>query len=220
MPTANWPLPRRRAPQKSDAEDAESTCTRHTSPRTRSTAPCAAPPPLHLVAVPSRRILTPFPAPSTVLLEDRARPGTRTLDLQVAPHAAGSRRQGARGTWHETPAVPQPRARRQGAPAQGQEEPRRVEGRLAEPREAPRRAQAPVRRCSALREGPTSCSCLFVAGRSVKEVSKGYFHDYNELRQQGGKAYVAPKTLIREDVRSPSALPLLCEVARLRQGTT
>ncbi|GAA6002115.1 Atp10p [Rhodotorula paludigena] len=34
----------------------------------------------------------------------------------------------------------------------------------------------------------------------VKEVSKGYFHDYNELRQQGGKAYVAPKTLIREDL--------------------
>lgn len=39
----------------------------------------------------------------------------------------------------------------------------------------------------------------------VKQASRGYFHDYNELRQQGGKAFVAPKTLIREDVR-PSAL--------------
>ena len=35
----------------------------------------------------------------------------------------------------------------------------------------------------------------------VKEASKGYFHDYNALRHEGGKAYLAPKTLIREDVR-------------------
>ncbi|GAA5909892.1 Atp10p [Sporobolomyces salmoneus] len=34
----------------------------------------------------------------------------------------------------------------------------------------------------------------------VKQVSKGYFHDYNELRHQGGKAYASPKTLIREDL--------------------
>ncbi|GAA6002523.1 hypothetical protein JCM10207_001161 [Rhodosporidiobolus poonsookiae] len=34
----------------------------------------------------------------------------------------------------------------------------------------------------------------------VKQVSKGYFHDYNELRQKGGKAFIAPKTLIREDL--------------------
>ncbi|GAA5901462.1 hypothetical protein JCM6882_006284 [Rhodosporidiobolus microsporus] len=34
----------------------------------------------------------------------------------------------------------------------------------------------------------------------VKQVSKGYFHDYNELRQKGGKAYISPKTLIREDL--------------------
>ncbi|KPV75417.1 uncharacterized protein RHOBADRAFT_36272, partial [Rhodotorula graminis WP1] len=34
----------------------------------------------------------------------------------------------------------------------------------------------------------------------VKQASRGYFHDYNELRQQGGKAFVAPKTLIREDL--------------------
>lgn len=41
---------------------------------------------------------------------------------------------------------------------------------------------------------------------SVKQVSKGYFHDYNSLRQEGGKAFIAPKTLIREDVR-PLPLP-------------
>ncbi|GAA5964036.1 hypothetical protein JCM21900_001253 [Sporobolomyces salmonicolor] len=34
----------------------------------------------------------------------------------------------------------------------------------------------------------------------VKQVSKGYFHDYNELRHQGGKLYASPKTLIREDL--------------------
>ncbi|GAA6027328.1 hypothetical protein JCM8097_002597 [Rhodosporidiobolus ruineniae] len=34
----------------------------------------------------------------------------------------------------------------------------------------------------------------------VKQVSKGYFSDYNELRHEGGKAFVAPKTLIREDL--------------------
>ncbi|BGP39825.1 Mitochondrial ATPase complex subunit atp10 [Rhodotorula kratochvilovae] len=34
----------------------------------------------------------------------------------------------------------------------------------------------------------------------VKQASRGYFHDYNELRQQGGKAFMAPKTLIREDL--------------------
>ncbi|ORY92939.1 ATP10 protein-domain-containing protein [Leucosporidium creatinivorum] len=34
----------------------------------------------------------------------------------------------------------------------------------------------------------------------VKQVSKGYFHDYNELRHQGGKAWIAPNTLIREDL--------------------
>ncbi|GAA6024054.1 hypothetical protein JCM11491_001615 [Sporobolomyces phaffii] len=34
----------------------------------------------------------------------------------------------------------------------------------------------------------------------VKQVSKGYFHDYNELRHEGGKSYASPKTLIREDL--------------------
>ncbi|KAM0750509.1 hypothetical protein T439DRAFT_254080 [Meredithblackwellia eburnea MCA 4105] len=34
----------------------------------------------------------------------------------------------------------------------------------------------------------------------VKEVSKGYFHDYNELRHVGGKGWIAPTTLIRSDL--------------------
>lgn len=43
----------------------------------------------------------------------------------------------------------------------------------------------------------------------MKQVAKGYFHDYNELRHQGGKAWIAPNTLIREDVSPPhSAEPL------------
>ncbi|KDE07517.1 hypothetical protein MVLG_02189 [Microbotryum lychnidis-dioicae p1A1 Lamole] len=34
----------------------------------------------------------------------------------------------------------------------------------------------------------------------VKQVSKGYFNDYNELRHQGGKKWIAPNTLVREDL--------------------
>lgn len=34
----------------------------------------------------------------------------------------------------------------------------------------------------------------------VQQVSKGYFNDYNQLRHSGGKTFLAPKTLIREDV--------------------
>lgn len=41
----------------------------------------------------------------------------------------------------------------------------------------------------------------------VKQVAKGYFHDYNELRNRGGKSWLAPKTLIRDDV---SLHPSLC----------
>lgn len=42
----------------------------------------------------------------------------------------------------------------------------------------------------------------------VKEVSRGYFHDYNSLRNHGGKAFMAPGTLIREDVSiSPYLFP-------------
>jgi hypothetical protein len=34
----------------------------------------------------------------------------------------------------------------------------------------------------------------------VKEASTGYFEDYNKLRHEGGKLWVAPKTLIQEKV--------------------
>ncbi|KAF9010000.1 ATP10 protein-domain-containing protein [Cyathus striatus] len=33
----------------------------------------------------------------------------------------------------------------------------------------------------------------------VKEASKGYFHDLNMTRKHGGKTWIAPKVLIRED---------------------
>lgn len=44
---------------------------------------------------------------------------------------------------------------------------------------------------------PDSGSC------SVKEASTGYFEDYHKLRHEGGKLWVAPKTLIQEKVKSP-----------------
>lgn len=42
-------------------------------------------------------------------------------------------------------------------------------------------------------------SCVFMSC-SVKEASTGYFEDYNKLRHEGGKLWVAPKTLIQEKV--------------------
>jgi ATPase complex subunit ATP10 len=37
----------------------------------------------------------------------------------------------------------------------------------------------------------------------MKEASKGYYHDYNRARRTGGgKLWMAPNVLIREDVRS------------------
>lgn len=36
----------------------------------------------------------------------------------------------------------------------------------------------------------------------IKEASKGYYHDLNMTRKHGGKTWIAPKVLIREDVRS------------------
>lgn len=33
----------------------------------------------------------------------------------------------------------------------------------------------------------------------IKEASKGYFHDMNMTRKHGGKTWIAPKVLIRED---------------------
>ncbi|KAG9093070.1 Mitochondrial ATPase complex subunit atp10 [Ceratobasidium sp. UAMH 11750] len=37
----------------------------------------------------------------------------------------------------------------------------------------------------------------------VKEVTRGYFHDFHKLKHHGGKMWIAPRVLIREDV-SPS----------------
>ncbi|KAM0787779.1 hypothetical protein ACM66B_003834 [Microbotryomycetes sp. NB124-2] len=34
----------------------------------------------------------------------------------------------------------------------------------------------------------------------VKQVSKGYFHDYNALRHEGGKTWIAPNTLIKDSL--------------------
>lgn len=36
----------------------------------------------------------------------------------------------------------------------------------------------------------------------IKEASTGYFHDLNMTRRHGGKTWIAPKVLIRENVRS------------------
>ena len=36
----------------------------------------------------------------------------------------------------------------------------------------------------------------------VKEASRGYFQDYHALRHHEGKTWIAPNSLIREDVRS------------------
>jgi ATPase complex subunit ATP10 len=35
----------------------------------------------------------------------------------------------------------------------------------------------------------------------IKEAGKGYFHDMNMTRRNGGKTWIAPNVLIREDVR-------------------
>ena len=35
---------------------------------------------------------------------------------------------------------------------------------------------------------------------SIKEATKGYFHDMNMTRRHGGKTWIAPNVLIREDV--------------------
>lgn len=34
----------------------------------------------------------------------------------------------------------------------------------------------------------------------VREATKGYFTDLNATRRHGGKTWIAPKTMIREDV--------------------
>ena len=41
----------------------------------------------------------------------------------------------------------------------------------------------------------------------MEEASRGYFHDYNiAKREGGGKQWVAPKVLIREDVSDDPAV--------------
>jgi ATPase complex subunit ATP10 len=37
----------------------------------------------------------------------------------------------------------------------------------------------------------------------VKEASTGYFYDLHMTRVHGGKTWMAPQVLIREDVRLP-----------------
>jgi ATPase complex subunit ATP10 len=44
------------------------------------------------------------------------------------------------------------------------------------------------------------CTLTLVA--RIKEASVGYFHDLNMTRKHGGKTWIAPKVLIREDVSS------------------
>ncbi len=34
----------------------------------------------------------------------------------------------------------------------------------------------------------------------IKEAGKGYFHDLNMTRKHGGKTWIAPRVLIKEDV--------------------
>lgn len=41
-----------------------------------------------------------------------------------------------------------------------------------------------------------------LCGISVQEATKGYFSDLSRTRKHGGKTWIAPKTLIREDVCS------------------
>lgn len=40
----------------------------------------------------------------------------------------------------------------------------------------------------------------------IKEASTGYFADYNKLRHEGGKMWIAPRTLIQEKVSLSSQL--------------
>jgi ATPase complex subunit ATP10 len=43
-------------------------------------------------------------------------------------------------------------------------------------------------------------------GYRVKEATQGYFHDFHEIRREGGhggKSWIAPPVLIRQDVSPP-----------------
>jgi ATPase complex subunit ATP10 len=48
------------------------------------------------------------------------------------------------------------------------------------------------------------CTLTGVVAR-IKEASVGYFHDLNMTRKHGGKTWIAPEVLIREDVSLASA---------------
>jgi len=50
----------------------------------------------------------------------------------------------------------------------------------------------------------------------VKEATKGYFHDLNATRKYGGKTWIAPSKMIREEVRFKSRN--LCFVNNVRQA--
>jgi ATPase complex subunit ATP10 len=63
------------------------------------------------------------------------------------------------------------------------------------------------------------CTLTAVVGR-IKEASVGYFHDLNMTRKHGGKTWVAPKVLIREDVSCLSLLHPARSNARLRKPCT
>lgn len=191
--------------------DATHGCTAPHPSRPRTAPPHLPPPPPLVLLLLLVLLLDSSASPPT----NRPSVRTRTHTHRAAPHPARARRQAARGAGHQTRAVPQPTLGRQGAPSQGQAEPRRVARRLAQPRKAPPGTTTLVRLVSlslSLSRSHTRGSELTrveggdcAARDRVKQASRGYFHDYNELRQQGGKAFVAPKTLIREDVR-PLAL--------------
>lgn len=45
---------------------------------------------------------------------------------------------------------------------------------------------------------------IWIVGFRVKEATQGYFHDFHEIRREGGhggKSWIAPPVLIRQDVR-------------------
>lgn len=188
-------------------QDAAHGCTAPHPTRPRTAPPHLPPPPPLVLVLLLVLLLDSSASPPT----NRPSVRTRTHTHRAAPHPARARRQAARGAGHQTRTVPQPTLGRPGAPSQGQAEPRRVARRLAQPRKAPPGTTTLVRLA---RLSPTRARCRELtrveggdcaARDRVKQASRGYFHDYNELRQQGGKAFVAPKTLIREDVR-PLAL--------------
>ena len=62
--------------------------------------------------------------------------------------------------------------------------------------------------------------CIFDAIVRIKEASVGYFHDLNMTRKHGGKTWLAPKVLIREDVSCLSPQLTARSDARCRKPST